>query len=148
MTAIENSPGQVLTATHAGGMRFTAEVRGHLIETDQPTDGGGADSAAMPLELMGASLATCIALYVHQFLAVRHLPTSGLRVDMASEMAHQPKRIGAFDVRVQLPDGVPEEYRERIERVAMSCPAHNTLTHPPEIRVSLESADSPAALVG
>jgi uncharacterized OsmC-like protein len=69
-------------------------------------------------------------------------------VDVVSEMAHQPKRIGAFDVRVQLPDGVPEEYRERIERVAMSCPAHNTLTHSPGIRVSLEAANDRAALVG
>jgi putative redox protein len=135
-----SSRGTVLTAVHEGGMRFTAEVRGHRIETDQPVHGGGEDAAAMPLELMGAALGTCVALYVHQFLTSRGLPTEGLRVETGSEMAHAPKRIGAFDLRVILPDGVDDEHRERIARVAASCPAHNTLLHPPEIRVSLERA--------
>jgi putative redox protein len=128
----------VLTATHAGGMCFAAEVRGHRIETDQPVYGGGADGAAMPLELLGASLGTCVALYVHQFLVSRSLATEGLRVEVTTEMAQKPKRIGAFDVRVQLPAGVPEEYRERVERVAASCPAHATLRHAPEIRFAFE----------
>lgn len=131
----------VLTAAHSGGMRFTAEVRGHRIETDQPAYGGGEDGAAMPLELLGASLATCVALYVHHFLVSRSLPTEGLRVEVGSEMAQKPKRIGAFTIRVLLPDGIPDEYRERIERVAASCPAHNTLAHPPEMRFSFAAAE-------
>lgn len=136
----------VLTASHAGEMRFAAEIRGHRIETDQPVYGGGADSAAMPLELLGASLGTCVALYVHQFLLTRGLPTDGLRVEVSTEMSQKPKRIGAFGVHVRLPEGTPEEYRERIERVAASCPAHNTLVHPPEIRFSFEEAALAAAL--
>ena len=130
----------VLSATHAGGMRFAAEIRGHRIETDQPAYGGGQDSAAMPLELLSAALGTCVALYVHQFLVTRELPTEGLRVEVGTEMAHKPKRIGSFDVRVILPDGIPDEYHERIERVAASCPAHNTLMHPPEIRFAFDQA--------
>lgn len=128
----------VLVATHDGGMRFVAEVRGHRIETDQPEYGGGGDAAAMPLELLGASLGTCIALYAHHYLATRELPTDGLRVEVRNTRAEKPKRIGRFDVRVQLPAGVPDEHLERLERVAVSCPAHATLSHPPEIVVELE----------
>lgn len=130
----------VLTAAHAGGLRFAAEIRGHRIETDQPVHGGGEDGAAMPLELLAASLGTCVALYVHHFMLSRNLSTEGLRVEVSTEMAQKPKRIGVFAVRVLIPEGTPEEYRERIERVAASCPAHNTLSHPPEIRFSFEEA--------
>lgn len=128
----------LLIATHDGGMRFVAEVRGHRIETDQPEHGKGEDSAPMPLELIGASLATCIALYARQYLVARELPTDGLRVELRSEMAKDPKRIGRLDVALVLPPDLPDEHRERLERVAISCPAHATLMHPPEIAVRLE----------
>jgi|SRR5690554_1548891 putative redox protein len=131
----------VMTARHDGGMRFVAEIRGHRIETDQPVEGRGEDSAAMPLELLGAALSTCIALYVHQFLAVRSLPTEGLRVELTATQADdRPKRIGRYQVVVRLPEGVPESMHEMIQRVATSCPAHATLSHPPEISVSLSGA--------
>ena len=142
--SIGSSP--VLTATHSGGMRFTAEIRGHRIETDQPVYGGGEDAAAMPLELLSASLGTCVALYVRQFLLSRGLPDEGLRVEVVTEMADKPKRIGGFAVQVIIPEGVPDEYRERIERVAASCPAHNTLMHPPEIRFAFATVEAAAAV--
>lgn len=127
-----------LVVTQDGGMRFVAEVRGHQIPTDQPRDGGGEDTAAMPLELIGASVGTCIALYARQYLVKRDLPTDGLRVELRSEMATNPKRIGRLDITLVLPPDLPEGHRERLERVAVSCPAHATLTHPPEILIRLE----------
>ena len=133
----------VLTARHDGGMRFVAEVRGHQVVTDQPEYGRGADSAAMPLELLGAALGTCIALYVHQFLSVRSLATDGLRVELtATPSEDRPKRIVRYDVAVRLPSGVPAEMLLLIERVAVSCPAHATLTHSPEIAVTVSPDDA------
>jgi putative redox protein len=128
---------KVTIITTEGGLRFTAEVRGHRIETDQPEHAGGADSAAMPLELLGASLGTCIALYAHQFCATRGLSARGLRVEVRTDTVKPPYRIGRFDVTVELPDGLPEEYRAAMDRAVRACPVHNTLTHPPEISVRL-----------
>ena len=131
----------VLTAYHDGGMRFVAEIRGHRVETDQPAYGGGADSAAMPLELLSAALGTCVVLYVHQFLATRSLPTEGLQVAVTSAMAEdRPRRIGRYDVEVRLPDGIPAELWPMVQRVAASCPAHATLAHTPRIEFMLTPA--------
>jgi hypothetical protein len=45
-------------------------------------------------------------------------------------MVSQPsRRIGALPVVVTFPAGIPLEYREKLERVALSCPVHKSL-HP------------------
>ena len=97
--------------THEGGVQFAAQVRKHRILVDQPERGGGADAGPSPIELLGVSLGTCVALYVQQFCQSRNLPYDGMRVEL------------------QLPAGIPAEHVEMLERVARSCPAHNTLVH-------------------
>jgi uncharacterized OsmC-like protein len=47
-------------------------------------------------------------------------------------------RIGRFEVRVKLPEALPPQYAEMLERVARSCPAHNTLAHGAEVAVQIE----------
>lgn len=123
--------------TGDGGLRFAANIRGHRVVTDQPHWAGGDDSAAMPLELMSAALGTCVALYAHQFCATRGIPHEGLRVEVRSESAAAPKRIGRFEVRVILPEDLPAHYRPAIERAVRSCPVHNTLMHAPVIEVEV-----------
>jgi putative redox protein len=127
--------------THEGGVKFAAQIRGHRVVVDQPASGGGQDSGPMPIELLGASLGTCVALYVQQFCHARSLPYAGMRVEVDPRGAHG--RIGRFDVRVVLPEALPPHYAQMLERVARSCPAHNTLTQGAEVAVTIEQ---PAAV--
>lgn len=124
-----------------GGLRFAADIRGHRIITDQPHWAGGRDSAPMPLELLSAALGTCVALYVHQFCETRGIPHNGLRVEVRAQSAANPKRIGRFDVRLIMPDEMPEQYRAALERTARTCPVHSTLMHPPQIDVQVVDAE-------
>ena len=123
------------TVSHEGGVKFRAAVRGHDVLTDQPVGAGGEDSAVTPLELIAVALGSCVALYIVQFCQVRGLATAGLRVEVGQQTSKSPYRVSRYDVNVVLPDGFPEQYRVAVERVARSCPAHNTLQHSPEIRV-------------
>lgn len=125
-----------MIVTHEGGVRFAAQIRGHRLIVDQPHGGGGEDLAPMPLELLGASLGTCVALYVQQFCHARGLPYEGMRVEVQPQAAQG--RIERFAVRVVLPEALPPHYAELLERVARSCPAHNTLAHGAEIAVDIE----------
>lgn len=125
-----------LVVTHEGGVKFAAQIRQHRLIVDQPRAGGGDDAAPMPLELLGASLGTCVALYVQQFCHARDLPYAGMRVEVDPRPAQG--RIGRFDVRVVLPEPLPPQYAQLLERVARSCPAHNTLAHGAEIAVDIE----------
>ena len=71
-----------IVVTHKGGVSFAAQIRSHRIITDQPTFAGGKDAGPAPLELLGASLGSCIALYVQQFCHARGLPYEGMRVEV------------------------------------------------------------------
>jgi putative redox protein len=135
--ATTGKPARLARVTLEEGLRFVSEIRGHDVPTDQPAHNGGADSAATPLELLAASLGSCIALYAHQFCQARGIPHEGMNVEVQWETAKGPSRIGRFDVRVTLPESFPDEYRDAIERAVRACPVHNTLTHSPDIAVEL-----------
>jgi putative redox protein len=129
-----------MIVTHEGGTKFATKIRGHTLIVDQPV-GVGNDEGPMPLELLGASVGTCVALYVQQFCHSRGLPYEGMRVEVQQLGAQGPSRIGKFDVRVVLEQPLPEQYAPMLERVARSCPAHNTLVHGSEVAVRIEQPE-------
>jgi uncharacterized OsmC-like protein len=131
---------QPIVVTHQGGLRFAAQVRSHRVLVDQPVRSGGDDTAPAPIELLGAALGTCIALYVKQFCLVRSLSCEGMRVEVETVAAANPNRIGRFIARVVIPSELPLPYAELIERVARACPVHNTLAHGADVTVSVERA--------
>ena len=124
--------------THEGGLRFAAQIRQHVLHVDQPIKAGGDDTAPTPIELLGASLGTCIAYYVQQFCHARGLSYEGMSVEVVPEGTHS--RIERFEVSVFLPGEMPLHYGELLERVARSCPAHNTLVGGAEINVQISCA--------
>ncbi len=135
-----------IVVTHEGGLKFEAQIREHRLLVDQPRGAGAGENAGpMPIELLGASLGTCVALYVQQFCQTRGLPYEGMRVELEQVSVRHPSRIGRFDVRVVLPQPVPPEYGELLERVARSCPAHHTLVEGAEVAVRIESGAGASA---
>jgi hypothetical protein len=77
---------------------------------------------------------------------MRRLPYEGLRVEVETIGAANPHRIGRFAVRVVLPEEIPEHYGAMLERVARSCPAHNTLQHGAGVDIQVESGIAAHAL--
>jgi hypothetical protein len=59
-----------------------------------------------------------------------------MRVEVESQGAKG--RIERFVVRVVMPEALPPHHTEMLERVARSCPAHNTLIHESEVAVTIE----------
>lgn len=127
-----------IVVTHDHGTCFVAQVRSHIVRVDQPIAAGGDDEGPTPLELLGVSLGSCVALYVHAFLEARGLDPAGLRVDVEQHSARNPSRVGHFTVRVALSAPVPEMYRAMLQRVVHSCPAHNTLEASTPVHVEFE----------
>ncbi len=126
--------------TRVSGVSFAIQIRSHEIVVDQTIAGGGCDSAPTPIELLGASLGSCIAYYIHHFLHARGLPTEGLRVEVLQKSATNPSRVENFSVKLVLPTEIPEKYMALLERVIDGCPAHNTLRMGATISIEVETA--------
>ena len=48
----------------------------------------------------------------------------------------RPARVASIDLIVQLPDGFPQEQRDRLMAVVEHCTVHNSLVRPPDVRIS------------
>jgi putative redox protein len=128
--------------THETGLQFKAQVGAHELILDQPLRGGGEDAGPSPIELLGAALGSCVALYVHKFLLVRGHDDPGLQVEVRQYSARAPHRIARFEVRILVPGLIPLMYAPMIEAVARVCPVHNTLAAGAEIAVSVKFAET------
>ena len=126
-----------IVARPEGGTVVSVAIRDHEVRTDQPARLGGTDTAPSPLELMGASLSGCVALYVQKFCDGAGVDATDLVVEVRPVWREEPGRIGRFDVVLHLPESIAAEHHAAIERVARTCPVHHTLAFAPEVTFEL-----------
>lgn len=128
------------------GDRFDVAIGHHLVHVDQPVVDGGEDTGPTPTELFVAGLAACVAHYARRYLHRHGLTTEGLAVTATFTWAtDRPARLAAVDLDVAVPDDVPVERREALLAVASHCPVHNSLEHPPLVRIGLKAGTVPEA---
>jgi uncharacterized OsmC-like protein len=128
-----------------GKVSFVVKSRGHMVVSDQPEFNGGSDVGMTPPELLLASLGTCIGYYAAEFLAARDLPSDGLEIQVEGEVVRNPARIGRIEVRLTVPADLDKKHQETLMRTLSHCPIHNTLTHPAEVQIQVESHATLAA---
>jgi putative redox protein len=135
----------MITVSYAGRDRLRIETRGHALYTDQPVEHGGEDSAPTPTEMFVASLTACVAFYAERFLRRHGLSTDGLHVSSDYTWAENPHRVGEIDVVVDAP-GVTAAKHEAFARVIAHCTVHNSLEHPPGVRLQIAPERTAAPL--
>lgn len=136
-----------LTVTHKGGSRFDVTSGNHTLVTDQPIEDGGGDAGMTPVEFFVGSLGSCVAYFVGRYCARHQIPCEGFTIDVEWSYAEQPHRVGAVELRVNLPSVVTPEQREKLLKVAHGCTVHQSITVPPKVEIRVVSRDSKNAAV-
>lgn len=121
-----------------GGKRVAAQVGSHVIETDQPAELGGQDSAPSPYDLFLASVATCAGIYVLGFLQARAMSTEGVSLYQHVEIDPVSHLASVVRLELTLPPDFPDKYRSAIVRAAEGCKVKKTLAAQPKIEVTLK----------
>jgi len=120
---------------------FEITCRNHRIVVDQPKSEKGTDKGMTPVELLNASLASCVAYYATTFLK-RHLTdVTGLRVESTWQYTEDPHRIGAMQIRIILPSSLTKSERDGLLRTVEHCTVENTLKHVPSVRIEIDSKE-------
>jgi putative redox protein len=122
------------------GTCFEVSAREHTLWCDQPKEDGGDNLGPEPLELLDASLATCIAVYISRNLDLHGIEREGLTVQIRREIVKEhPRRVGAFKIDIRIPAQVDDRRRKALLRAARGCTIHHTFEQPPQIDIDLQT---------
>jgi putative redox protein len=130
-----------IVARRVEGYAHQVELDGkHDLRVDEPPEAGGTDSGPRPTELLGASLAGCIAITVEMYADRKGWDVGELEVDI--EMSYEGPVPTSFEVGVKLPGDLDEEQRRRLLVIATKCPVHKVLAGEAHVSVTerLEAA--------
>ncbi len=75
---------------HLGAVQFEIQARQHTVISDQPAENNGYDEGMTPPELLLASLGSCAAYYVVDYLKRNKLPQEGTSVRVTAEKVKVP----------------------------------------------------------
>ena len=126
---------------YEGGLR-TRAVHGPsstALLTDAPLDNHGKGESFSPTDLVATALGSCM-LTTMGIVAERHAwDISGSRARVVKHMVADPvRRIGKLEVLLTIAGAHDERARTTLERTALTCPVHKSLSPAVEIPVQFE----------
>jgi len=128
-----------ITMLYQGELRTEAThgpSRTQLI-TDAPVDNQGKGASFSPTDLVATALGTCM-LTTMGIVAKRHgWALEGASATVEKHMVADPeRRIGKLTVALRFPGVFDEKTRTILERTALTCPVHKSLSPRVEIPVT------------
>lgn len=128
-----------ISGKYLGNLRVqsTHQDSGTVIETDAPIDNHGKGERFSPTDTVVAALASCmitvmaivadrnqIDLSNVSYYAEKHMNTEG------------PRRISKIFIKIQMPPSLSENDRKKLEKTAMTCPVHHSLSSEIDMDIS------------
>ena len=113
-------------ARRTEGFAHEIEIRAHRLVADEPESEGGTNTGPQPTELLAASLASCTSITLLMYADRKGWDLGALEITAEFEQGDretQPR----FEVRIPLPEGLPDDAVERLKVIASKCPVHRTL---------------------
>jgi len=123
-----------VVATRRAGFEHELELTGHKITIDEPPSEGGKDVGPAPSRLLAGSLAGCTAITMEMYADRKGWDLDGLAVGVEIEGSLHRGDV-SYELVVSLPDGLDEDQRDRLLRIAAKCPVHKALA--PTVPISV-----------
>ncbi|HEV2727177.1 MAG TPA: OsmC family protein [Solirubrobacterales bacterium] len=124
-----------IVARRIEGYAHDVELEGgHDLRVDEPPDKDGTDTGPRPTQLLGASLAGCIAITVEMYARRKGWDVGKVEVDV--EMTYEGEVPNSFEVGLKLPAELDEEQRRRLLVIATRCPVHKVLAGEGHVNVT------------
>lgn len=130
-----------ITGVYEGSLhcRMKHGPSGMELTTDAPKDNMGKGESFSPTDLTATSLGACMMTIMGIFAQRQNLDLAGTTFEVDKEMTTEGERkIKKLTVRFILPAAVPQETRVKLERAALTCPVHKSLSQEIEIPVEFK----------
>jgi len=104
------------------------EPSGSILVTEAPRDNGGEGKSFSPTDLVVAALGSCILTTIAIVAERSGLVVEGMKMEAIKNMHTDPRRLGHTPVTIHLPASLLEHERQKLERAALACPVHRSLS--------------------
>lgn len=102
---------------------------GKSLETDAPVDNQGKGESFSPTDLVATALGTCMATTMAIFARRHHIELKGTKIEVIKEMTKEgPRRIAKLATEIWIPLKKTQENVDVLERAALTCPVHRSLS--------------------
>lgn len=128
----------ISTVKYLGDLRMecTHLQSGSKILVDAPKDNHGRGEAFSPTDLFCTALACCAMNIIGVYAKENDLNIDGMRAEVSKVMAQNPRRVGAVEVLVRMPDRAYSEWdKGNMESGIEKCPVALSLS--PEIKLDM-----------
>ena len=129
-----------MTIDFPGGARVDAHFGPFTVQTDQPPQGGGEDSAPTPFATFLASIGTCAGIYVLGFCRQRGISAEGIRLVQRLEANPFTGMVSKILLDIEVPGDFPEKYRTALVRSADQCAVKKHFENPPQFEIQTVEA--------
>lgn len=100
--------------------------------SDTTAEHGGSGQGFTPHALLEAALGNCIAIVTRMYAKKHNIALDGLTVTVKLNRDDPAKAV--FEYSMEYKGDITPQVREKLERVAKSCPVHKTLCRELEFR--------------
>src|SRR5882762_777963 len=108
-----------------GKLRQEIAVGRHHLVADEPVENGGEDSGPNPFDYLATALGACTALTLRMYAQHKKWPLENAEVTVALDKTAEGV---LFNRTIALIGPLDGAQRERLLKVAESCPVHKTLS--------------------
>jgi uncharacterized OsmC-like protein len=127
-----------ISGRYLGDLRveLTHGPTGSTLRTVAPVDNNGDGSTFSPSDLCASSLGACMSTIMGIVAARDGIDLSALRFRVEKHMSSEgPRRIARLPVEFHMPAGLSPDQRAKLERAALTCPVHRSLSSDIDIPV-------------
>ena len=115
---------------YTGNLRTAAKHldSGEIIFTDAPKDNHGLGKAFSPTDMVCSALASCMLTIMAIAVEKSGDNIKGTKVVAKKTMGSNPRMISKIDIAITFPKDYDQKTRAILERSALNCPVHKSLS--------------------
>ncbi|KGO87190.1 OsmC family protein [Flavobacterium suncheonense] len=123
---------------HIGTQNYKVDVQGakQTLIIDEPAELGGQDLGVNPKELLAASLGACTSITLKMYANHKGWDLTDVNIEVTFDWDKENSK-SFFTRKIELIGNLDDTQRQRLLKIADSCPVHKVFMNPAEVTTVL-----------
>ncbi|OUL62443.1 OsmC family protein [Flavobacterium sp. AJR] len=120
--------------------KYRTEIKsasGNIVIADEPQEMGGKNLGFSPSELLASALASCTLITLRMYIDRKQWDVTEINISVDFER-NSEQNVSLLNRKIEITGNVDEAQKERLLKIANSCPIHKTLTNTIQIQTTLD----------